>query len=59
MDDSLLPREIPAGGVGTCRRDCSDMSTAVTVGDVGEKCRMGGDGEREEGRGWLFIYEAG
>jgi len=61
MDESLLPREIPEGGVGTCRCDCSDMG--VDGGDCkgcgGRICKMGERWEeRKEGSRSLFIYVA-
>lgn len=56
-DESLLPREIAVGGVGTCRLDWSDIGVERVVvwmerrdGECGE-C-----GERKEGTGLLFIY---
>ena len=47
MDESLTPREIPAGGEGTCRLEFSDIGVGLRY----EEGRCGGDGEREEGRG--------
>ena len=37
MEESLLPREIPAGGVGTCRFEFSDVDV-----DIGDRVGCGG-----------------
>ena len=69
MDESLLPREIPAGGVGTCRLDFSDIDIdsddrrGMRWGDVENGGMMG----RERGRKgsvyiccrWLKSYTCG
>ena len=57
MEESLLPREIPAGGVGTCRLDFSDIG--IDSGDRagcegGAMGEMGDDGGR--GRKGAVVY---
>lgn len=53
MDESLLPREIPEGGVGTCRCDGSDIG--VDNGDSRGVCEMGG-GKGEGERKGIVVY---
>ena len=58
MDESLLPREIPVGGVGTCRCDCSDMGVDNDdcKGRGGEMYKMRKAMGREGGRKEIVIY---
>jgi len=60
MDESLLPREIPVGGVGTCRCDCSDMNVDSDDCSGGEgRCarwgRRWGERERKEEDRYLYM----